>query len=194
MSGDLGPQPPESRMSDADRERVAGRLRTAVSEGRLTMEEFEQRLSGVLGARTFGEAELFVADLPGSRVAASAPESGELRSTAAALKRRGQWVVPRLLRVSAKAGAVKLDFTDAVMAHQVVEIELDVWAGSTTLILPPGASVDIDNVELIASPSKVRDVPSSPIPGYGRHFVVRGKQRAGRLLVRHQHRFWRWRW
>ncbi|MFI6734147.1 DUF1707 domain-containing protein [Nonomuraea sp. NPDC050451] len=194
MSGDLVPQPPESRMSDADRERVAARLRSAVGDGRLTLEEFEQRLSGVLGARTFGEAAPYVEDLPGAPLAARAPERTELRSVAASLKRRGRWVVPRVLRASAKAGSVKLDFTDAVIPHQVVEIELDVYAGSTTLVLPPGATVDIDDVELVASPARVKGVRASPVPAGERHFVVRGKQWAGRLLVRRQRRFWRWRW
>ncbi|GAA3614091.1 DUF1707 domain-containing protein [Nonomuraea rosea] len=179
-------------MSDADRERLAARLHAAVGEGRLTLEEFEQRLSGVLGARTFGEVEPYVADLPGGPVTAHAAERTELRTVASSLKRHGHWVVPRVLRVSAKVGSVKLDFTDAVIPHQVVEIELDVYAGSTTIVLPPGSSVNIDDVELIASPAGVKDVATSP--GYGRHFVVRGKQRAGRLLVRQQRRFWKWRW
>jgi hypothetical protein len=26
------------------------------------------------------------------------------------------------------------------------------------------------------------------------HFVVTGRQRMGDLVVRHQYRFWRWRW
>ncbi|WP_248963547.1 DUF1707 SHOCT-like domain-containing protein [Sphaerisporangium perillae] len=181
-------------MSDADRERVAQSLQSALGEGRLTLEEFEQRLSGVLAARTFGEVEAFVADLPGSLVTAPAPERVELRTTAATLKRGGRWVVARLLVVVAKAGSVKLDFTDALIAHRVVEIELDVYAGSTTLVLPRGASVNIDDVELVAGSSSVRNVPTSPFPEQGLHFVVRGKQRAGRLLVRHQRRFGRWRW
>jgi hypothetical protein len=90
---------------------------------------------------------------------------------------------------------VKLDFTDAAIAHRVVEIDLNVVAGSTTLVLPRGASVDIDNVEMVAGSAHVRGgVPTSPTGGYERHFVVRGKQRAGSLTVRHQRRFWRWRW
>jgi hypothetical protein len=181
-------------MSDADRERVAERLNAAVGEGRLTLVEFEQRLSGVLAARTFGEVEQFLADLPGSPASAQAPEQVDLRTTAATLKRRGRWLVARRLRVTAMAGSVKLDFTDAVIAHQVVEVELDVYAGSTTLVLPRGASVDIDNVEMVAGNSHVRGVPTAPVGPYGHHFVVSGKQTAGGLVVRHQRRFWRWRW
>jgi len=194
MSGDLVPQPPQLRMSDADRECVAERLRTAVGEGRLTLEEFEQRYNGVLAVRTFADVEPFGADLPGGPVSPPAAQFTELRTTAASLKRRGAWVVARRLQVTAKAGSVKLDFTEALIGYRVVEIDLDVVAGSTTLVLPPGASVDIDKVEMVAGSAKVRQVPTTAIAGHGHHFVVRGKQRAGSLVVRYQRRFWRSRW
>jgi hypothetical protein len=179
-------------MSDADRQQVIERLRGAVGEGRLTLEEFEQRLSSVLAARTFGDVTPYVADIPGAPLTVSVPDYSELRTTASTLKRHGRWVVPRRLRVSAKAGSVKLDFTDALIAHRVVEIELQAWAGTTTLVLPPGASADIDNVEMIAGSSHLRGVPS--VEGPGRHFLVHGKQSAGQLIVRYQRRFLRWRW
>jgi hypothetical protein len=65
-------------MSDADRDRIADRLRAAFGEGRLSAEEFDERLSKVLAARTFGEAQPLVADLPGGPVSVSAPEQAEL--------------------------------------------------------------------------------------------------------------------
>jgi hypothetical protein len=37
---------PGTRASDAEREQIAERLREAVAEGRLDMEEFDERLSG----------------------------------------------------------------------------------------------------------------------------------------------------
>ena len=103
-------------------------------------------------------------------------------------------MVARRLQVTAKAGSVKLDFTDALIAHRVVEIELDVLAGSTTLVLPQGASVDIENVEFVAGSPHIRGVPTLPVAGDGLHFVVRGKQRGGGLVVRHQRQLLRWRW
>jgi hypothetical protein len=136
-----------------------------------------------------------VADLPGGPVSAPAPEHAELRTTAASLKRQGRWVVARRLQVSAKAGSVKLDFTDALIAHRVVDIDLNVTAGSTTIVVPRGASVDIDNVEMVAGSARVRGgVPNTAFPGHEQHFVVHGKQRAGSLVVRYQRRFLRWRW
>jgi hypothetical protein len=55
---------PGMRASDADRERVAERLRTALSEGRLTLDEFDARVAGVYAARTYGDLSALTADLP----------------------------------------------------------------------------------------------------------------------------------
>ena len=53
------------RASDADRERIADRLRHATGEGRLLAEELEERLERTFAARTYGELDAVVADLPG---------------------------------------------------------------------------------------------------------------------------------
>jgi hypothetical protein len=57
------------RASDADRERVASRLRDAAAEGRLLTDELEQRLEATFAARTYGELDAVLADLPGRRLA-----------------------------------------------------------------------------------------------------------------------------
>jgi Domain of unknown function (DUF1707) len=58
------------RASDKDRDRIAERLREATSEGRLLIEELEQRLDDALRARTYGELEALIVDLPGPRLMA----------------------------------------------------------------------------------------------------------------------------
>ena len=58
------------RASDQDRDHVAERLRRAATEGRLLAEEFELRLARALRARTYGELDQLVADLPGERAVA----------------------------------------------------------------------------------------------------------------------------
>jgi hypothetical protein len=60
------------RASDADRERVAERLRNAAAEGRLLAHELEQRMATALRARTYGELDSVVADLPGERAGPTA--------------------------------------------------------------------------------------------------------------------------
>jgi hypothetical protein len=185
-------------MSDADRERVLARLNVAVGEGRLTLAEFEERVAGVLSARTYGEIEPFLADLP--MAAGEVPLAGrsrevvELRNVASTLKRTGQWAVPRRLVVRSKAGSVRLDMRHALIPHQVVHVDLDVYAGSTTIVLPPGATADIDGVDMYAGSAK-STVPSfADLTGGHPHVVVTGNQRAGGLLVRYERRFLRWRW
>jgi hypothetical protein len=56
------------RASDADREQIAERLRKATGEGRLLAEELEERLEATFTARTYGELDAVVADLPGVTV------------------------------------------------------------------------------------------------------------------------------
>ena len=53
------------RAGDADRERVAERLRTALDEGRLNLYEYDDRLREAYAAKTYGELDALLADLPG---------------------------------------------------------------------------------------------------------------------------------
>jgi Domain of unknown function (DUF1707) len=52
------------RVSDADRERVAARLREHYAEGRLSAEEMDERISAALTAKTAGDLRRVLADLP----------------------------------------------------------------------------------------------------------------------------------
>ena len=64
------------RASDADRDRIAERLRTATAEGRLLAEELEHRLELLFRSRTYGELDELTVDLPGrplARRSATAP-------------------------------------------------------------------------------------------------------------------------
>jgi hypothetical protein len=195
VSGQL-PERPELRISDADRDRAVQRLHEAVAEGRLTMTEFEERVDRVLQARTASELQPHLADLPVPAATPTAPEHQELRNTMSTIKRTGRWLVPRRLMVHNKAGTVKLDLTDAVVTHPVCEVTVESYAGTTVLVLPRGASVDIEQIErdMVASTAKVRRVPMSAVPTGQPHVVVGGKQRAATLVVRYQRRFLRWRW
>lgn len=58
------PGDPRLRASDADRERTAQLLREHHAVGRLTPQEFESRLDKVFAARTLGELDALLADLP----------------------------------------------------------------------------------------------------------------------------------
>jgi hypothetical protein len=53
-----------TRASDADRDRTAAALREHLAAGRLTTEEFDQRLDQAFAAKTLGELDEVMADLP----------------------------------------------------------------------------------------------------------------------------------
>jgi len=58
------PDRPSVRASDGDRQRVADLLRQHTSEGRLTIEEYEQRVDAAYAARTVADLRPLLADLP----------------------------------------------------------------------------------------------------------------------------------
>jgi hypothetical protein len=69
----------QMRVSDAERERVATFLREQALEGRLDHEELEERLGGAYRAKTAGELEDLIEDLPHRRVPAAAPRRAPAR-------------------------------------------------------------------------------------------------------------------
>jgi hypothetical protein len=76
------------RAGDADRERMAERLRVALEEGRLNLQEYDERLREAYAARTYADLDKLVADIPGAASAAASQvipsQRAELRWQAAA--------------------------------------------------------------------------------------------------------------
>jgi hypothetical protein len=98
------------RASDRDREEVVERLRAGAAEGRLLVGELEQRLEVAFQARTNGELDVLVADLP----AAPAPVAGRRRPGLPVLA-GATLALGTLLSVLAAAAA-----TGFARAHSVV--------------------------------------------------------------------------
>jgi Domain of unknown function (DUF1707) len=55
---------PHLRAADADRERAAEQLRQGHAEGRLDLDEFQQRLERCYASKTMGELDSLLSDLP----------------------------------------------------------------------------------------------------------------------------------
>lgn len=55
---------PHQRFTEADRDKIAGRLRDAFADGRLDQPEFSSRLDQLYAVQTYGELEPLVRDLP----------------------------------------------------------------------------------------------------------------------------------
>ncbi|WP_248294751.1 DUF1707 domain-containing protein [Actinoplanes sp. TBRC 11911] len=54
----------EMRAGDADRQRVAERLRAALEEGRLDLQEYDERVQRAYAAKTYGDLDGLLTDLP----------------------------------------------------------------------------------------------------------------------------------
>jgi hypothetical protein len=133
------------RASDADRDRVIDMLREAVGDGRLTADEFDERLEAALSSRTLGELAVLIADLHRSGLAtAQAGDVILLDQRGGSALRAGPWVVPRRLDLHLSWCDVTLDFTDAVIAHDTLLIDVNMKGGSLTLVTRPGIFVDAD--------------------------------------------------
>jgi hypothetical protein len=174
------------RVSDEDRERTAQQLQQAFAEGRLTQPELEDRLGAALSAKTYGDLLGLITDLPSTQP--QVDDVVELASKNGNVKRSGDWAVPRRLRVASKYGSVELDFTEAVVPHQVVDIELDLTYGSAKIILPEGAVANVDAFQSDWG-HPTSKVPSRPRPGV-LCVVITGRAKYGGLTVRYPRRRW----
>ncbi|WP_214402047.1 DUF1707 SHOCT-like domain-containing protein [Pseudonocardia lacus] len=189
-------RPPGIRISDADRERAAERLHQALAEGRITVQELEDRLSAVYAAKYEADLVPPLIDLPGGQIAArptavpvpaANAEPVVLRAGMSTIKRTGAWSVPPKLRVQTGMGSVVLDFVEADNPHPVVEVELELGAGSAKLIVPDEATANVDGV--VATMGSVKSkLPSTPRAG-APHFIVTGRAAMGSVTVRKRFRW-----
>ena len=81
---------PHLRAADADRTAVAGVLGEHMSAGRLTLEEYDERLARVWAAKTYGELDQLTADLPAT-IPAPRPAPSPAATTTSAVGTHGGW-------------------------------------------------------------------------------------------------------
>ncbi|WP_433474674.1 DUF1707 SHOCT-like domain-containing protein [Spirillospora sp. CA-142024] len=77
---------PDIRASDADRDRVAASLREHCAEGRITMDELDERLESVYGAKTLGQLQEITSDLPEEDLYQLPVPASQAKSTASPAK------------------------------------------------------------------------------------------------------------
>ncbi len=149
----------EIRASNPDREATLAILHDALAQGRITADEFAERSEAALAARTMGDLQPLVSDLPvefmqsGLEPLAYGATNGtdvvEWRGSLSSLKRKGAWQVPRRIVLQRRLGSVELDFTEAQFTSDVVDIQLDIVGGSLEMRLPEGAGASLDEVEVV---------------------------------------------
>ena len=152
-----GHRPPALRASDADRERAAEALRHAAGDGRLTIEELDERLHSTYEARTRDELDLLVADVvvPGDgsdpaavrarRVPVRRGEGGArwIVAVMSGGDRKGRWrLAPRCTVLNVMGGS-DLDLNDAELSDERTELRVYSIMGGASIRVPDGMNVEV---------------------------------------------------
>ncbi|CAL9517559.1 hypothetical protein SUDANB108_03794 [Streptomyces sp. enrichment culture] len=181
---------PDLRASHADRDRVVDVLRIAAGDGLLTADELDERLETALSARTLKELAPLTADLPPALVetGAAGVEAKDVvrieQVHSGPVERAGRWVVPRRLELAVTFCAVTLDFTEAVITHDRLRIEVAMTGKTLTLVTRPGIVVDTDGLQLTHSRIKHRRSPTASDTPVTLRVELVGQKAHGRVVIR----------
>ncbi len=158
---------PGQRASDRERQAVIDHLRAATGEGRLSLDEFTERVGLVVQARTSGDLVPVTADLPavdqstgsdGSEVVPLGDRSTRTRrrrlvSVFGRARHAGVWEAEPAMTVVALFGHSHVDLTACRLPSGVDSIELrtiGVCAG-VEVVVPPGAVVGATGFSLFGA-------------------------------------------
>lgn len=169
------------RVSNDDRERVARVLHDSMAEGRLTVNELEERLDKVYAAKTFGDLEPLTRDLPVgqqanalqlpqpvpsaiSRVGGRGTSSNAV-AIMSGTDRKGVWTVPPTFTAFAMMGGIQIDLTDARFEDAETTIQAFALMGGIEIFVPEDITVQVNGSGFMgAFESRVQD-QIQPRPG-----------------------------
>lgn len=169
MAGELEPPDPSRlRISDADRNRVAELLRDAAAEGRIDLDELDERLGAAYAARTYADLVPLTVDLPTHPVPVPAP--GSRREVVPSMAghdssfalmgetaRRGPWLVPERHTAFAMMGSVVLDLREATFAAPQTTIWANAVMAGIDIVVDEFTQVIVEGIGIMGDFSQGRD-------------------------------------
>ena len=188
--------PAQLRVSDDDRHKVAEILREAAGEGRIDLEELDERLEATYAAKTYADLVPITVDLPTHepRPAPVArrevtPASTTHNSSVAVMGecvRRGAWLVPARHTAFSLMGSVTLDLRGATFAERDITITANAIMAEVKVIVDAGTNVVLSGVPIMGEFHQAQDKvapqlgPESPV------VRVRGLALMGSVTVQRQ--------
>jgi len=172
MAGPLEPREPgdpsQLRISDADRHKVAELLRDAAGEGRLDMEELDERLEATYAAKTYGDLVPITIDLPGHRDQPATPlvprhtrpATTTFENSLALMggcSRKGAWLVPERHNAFALMGGVELDLREATFAARETTIYANAVMAGIDIVVDERTHVVVEGVGIMGAFEQARD-------------------------------------
>jgi hypothetical protein len=156
---------------------VAEVLRQAAGEGRIDLEELDQRLEATYAAKTYGELVPLTVDLPAhATVQSVAPRPEQRRPVPAAgpayvssmaimseCKRVGAWMVDGTHNAFALMGSIVLDLRQASFAQREVVINASAVMGEVKVLVDAATTVIVEGTGVMGEYSEQRPrVPYAP--------------------------------
>ncbi len=169
--------PSSLRISDDDRHKVAEVLRQAAGEGRIDLDELDERLEAAFRAKTYGELVPITADLPvagrahpvpppASRPATHPVPGARYASSIAVMsesKRVGRWVVEGNHSALAVMGSVVLDLREAVFESAEVVVNASAVMGEVKVLVNGATTVVVEGIGVMGEYTEQRPrVPFAP--------------------------------
>lgn len=140
------------RVSDDDREHAVAELREHLLAGRLTLEEFTDRVGATLQARVGGELDRAQQDLPEVFVAATASRRKPARFTTALFShvaRRGRLRLRGWALAASGFGDLDFDLRDVTVDQWETTVRVLAVFGNVDIYVPEGVDVDVNGVTLL---------------------------------------------
>ena len=138
------------RVSDRERDAVVQRVQAAFAEGRLDDTEFDERMRAALTARTRGDLDVLLTDLPAETAAPGpAPATagrgpGRLAiALKSSVRRGGRWRVPERYTTVVYKGSGWLDLRAAELSGPVTTFVAVAYKSRVTILVPPGLRVEM---------------------------------------------------
>jgi class 3 adenylate cyclase len=174
------------RVSDSDRNQTVTQLREHVVAGRLTLDEFSERVGLALEARTRGDLEASLANLPD--LAAPQTESVRRRprrwfvALMSGSQAKGRWRISARTTAVAVMGSCEMDLRHAEIDGPEIVITAITFWGGITVTVPEGFDVELVGFSFMGGRHlKLRSAPL--VPGSPR-IRVRGFAIMGGVNVR----------
>lgn len=137
------------RASDDDRDRAVAALREHLLAGRISLEEFGERVEQALGAQVAGDLIRIQADLPAVDTNGTTPQRRPSRFAAAVLGRvvrRGRFRLPRRSVASAVFGDLDFDLREVTLDHPLTVVTVLPLLGNVDVYVPEGVHVEVSGL------------------------------------------------
>jgi hypothetical protein len=154
------------RAADADRERAVAGLREQLVAGRLTLDEFSERVDTANASRTLAELDALTQDLPAASTPARRLTRKPTRWSVAVMgsvERKSRWRVPDRTVAVAMMGGCCLDLRRAEIESSEVEITAVAFMGGVEIVVPEGVEVELTGFALMGGKEeRIKEVPILP--------------------------------